>query len=52
METDGHELMDEGSFELFREIVGNYAPQIAKILTLDNLPEHREQLNKLIPKDT
>jgi hypothetical protein len=44
--------MDEESFELFIKIVRNYAPKIAKILTLDNLPEHREQLNKLIPKDT
>jgi hypothetical protein len=51
METDGHELMYEESFELFRKIVGNYAPKIAKLLTLDNLPEHREQLNRSIPRD-
>lgn len=52
MKNDGHELMDEESFELFRKIVGNYAPKITKILTLENLPEHRKQLNRLIPKDT
>jgi len=52
METDGHELMDEESFKQFKEIVENYAPEIAKTLTLDNLPEHRKQLNMSIPKDT
>jgi len=52
METNGHELMDDESFEQFREIVGNYAPNIAKVLTMNNLPDYREQLNGLIPKDT
>jgi hypothetical protein len=52
METNGHELMTERSFKLFREIVKNYAPNISKVLTLENLPNYREELNRLIPKDT
>jgi hypothetical protein len=52
METDGHELMDEDSFKLFREIIDNYAPEFSRFLTLDNLPEYRTRLNRLIPKDT
>jgi len=52
METDGHELMDKDSFELFRKIIDNYAPEFSGFLTLDNLPEYRTRLNRLIPKDT
>ena len=51
METDGHELMDEGSFEALREIISNYAPDIAPHLTLENLSEYRKELNRRIPKD-
>src|SRR3989344_4418172 len=52
METDGNELMDEGSFEMFKDIISEYAPEISKVLTLSNLPQHREEVNRLIPKDT
>ncbi len=52
METDGHELMTERSFILFKNIIRNYAQNISKILTLENLPRYREELNQLIPKDT
>ena len=51
METDGHELMDKDSFELFKKIIEHYAPEISRVLTMDNLPEYREQLNKSIPID-
>ena len=51
MDTDVREVMDEQSFETFKEIVSNYAPHIAPILTRENLPEHRAELNRLIPKD-
>tara|TARA_Y100000034_G_scaffold131104_1_gene191088 strand:+ start:1165 stop:2652 length:1488 start_codon:yes stop_codon:yes gene_type:complete len=52
MESDGHELMDENSFEMFKDIVSKYAPEISSLLTLENLPNYREKLNQLIPKDT
>jgi radical SAM superfamily enzyme YgiQ (UPF0313 family) len=52
MDTDGNELMDQESFEDFREIVNNYAPHLAKQMTLENLPGLSVELNELIPKDT
>ena len=51
MDTDGNELMDERSFDVFRDIVRNYAPELADELTLENLPDYREELNRRIPKD-
>jgi len=51
METDGYELMDEKSFERFREIIKIYIPDISKSLTLRDLPVHRAEINRFIPKD-
>ncbi len=51
MDTDGHELMDEASFDLFREIARKYAPDFVDDLTLENLPDYRAKLNRRIPKD-
>jgi len=45
------ELMDSPSFDLFHDIVRRYAPDIARDLTLENLPAQRTVLNELIPKD-
>jgi hypothetical protein len=53
METDGHELMDQETFETFKHIAAHYVlKEILNKLTLENLPEYREELNKCIPKDT
>src|SRR5262249_6940251 len=49
--ADDAEIMDEASFEIFRDIVGRYAPEIAADLELRDLPARRQILNELIPKD-
>jgi hypothetical protein len=45
------ELMDDPSFELFRDIVGRYAPEVASGLVKGDLPGERARINELIPKD-
>ncbi|HYO56140.1 radical SAM protein [Archangium sp.] len=49
--ADSPELMDEPTFELFRDIVARYAPEVASGLRLGDLPERRTLINELIPKD-
>ena len=51
MQVDGNELMDSDSFEGFRGIISIYEPQLAKQMTLENLPQLREKINTRIPKD-
>ena len=51
MQIDGNELMDEESFEKFKEIVSVYSIEFARDMTLENLPEIRKLLNAIIPKD-
>jgi hypothetical protein len=51
MDTNGTELMDQQSFDSFREIIRHYAPDLANDITLENLPDYRAELNKRIPKD-
>ncbi len=52
MKRDGHELMDESSFELFKEIIAVYMPNnFLNKLTLKNLPDFRNIINASIPKD-
>ena len=43
--------MDSDSFEGFRGIISIYEPQLAKQMTLENLPQLREKINTRIPKD-
>jgi hypothetical protein len=45
------ELMDEPSYELFRDIVMRYAPDVISDLPLAELPSQRVVLNERIPKD-
>jgi hypothetical protein len=51
MREDGHELMNEGDFKSFVEIVRRYTGGLTDCLTLTDLPDYRYEINKYIPKD-
>ncbi|MYW05901.1 radical SAM protein [Streptomyces sp. SID3343] len=49
---EGVEIMDDPTMSRYREIVANYAPDLAPGLRPDNLVAQRTELNSAIPKDT
>ena len=51
METDGHELMNNEDLRKYARSIKAFVPEIVSSLTLKNLPQFRQELNRIIPRD-
>jgi hypothetical protein len=51
METDGHELMSSDDLGKYVRSIEEFVPEIASSLTVENLPQFRQELNGIIPRD-